>query len=372
MVQTLITPDPTRTSSGLTADDLLHDKIQSFSLLRRPKQTDYAILKQMFYAMIGRTGPSARRKFAILLAHNPYTPRQLLLFLALESIDVATPILMYSPALSERDLIAIAERKGSDHACIIARRDNLTPRVATALMDLGGEVAETLRRNKSAPELPRLEVGREAPSKPEKPLETSQTIKRVKTIPSKPIASSESTDATSKLLDLAGKSGRLGRRLPETPQKADWLSPAATGRAMLEAARSGRTVEFCLSVERATGLASGKLARVIRDEDAGILASLFHLMRLPKDKSARLLLMLCPKTGRSVEVFRKVMDRFDGLDDKAALAYFKAMEPDFKIAVSRHHIVEPMPEYMPMLRQRRTQINRLARQADASPMQQAS
>lgn len=79
------------------------------------------------------------------------TPRDLALALADDEPPVAAPILQFSEALTEDDLVDLTGRKGDQHRVAIARRESLGERVTEALVDHGGaEVLETVTLNRGA------------------------------------------------------------------------------------------------------------------------------------------------------------------------------------------------------------------------------
>ncbi|MEM6490950.1 MAG: DUF2336 domain-containing protein, partial [Pseudomonadota bacterium] len=74
-----------------------------------------------------------RRALAEKLAQAPNAPRELVVFLANDAIEVAYPVLMRSTVLDEGDLIEIARLRTMQHRLAIAARDDVTAAVAEAL-----------------------------------------------------------------------------------------------------------------------------------------------------------------------------------------------------------------------------------------------
>ena len=85
-----------------------------------------------------------RRALAITLKASPVLPRDVALKLARDMESIAMPVLNFSPAFTEEDLIDIARTGGPVRQEAIAKRFNLPASVASALVDLGSEEAVRL------------------------------------------------------------------------------------------------------------------------------------------------------------------------------------------------------------------------------------
>jgi uncharacterized protein (DUF2336 family) len=88
--------------------------------------------------------PLVRRVLAESVKLAPDLPRDILLALARDTAQVATPILEHSRLLSEDDLLPIVQRGSPAHRYAIAGRRSISSRVATALCR-GGQRAVILR-----------------------------------------------------------------------------------------------------------------------------------------------------------------------------------------------------------------------------------
>lgn len=85
-----------------------------------------------------------RRALAITLKASPVLPRDVALKLARDVESIATPVLNFSPAFSDEDLIDIARTGGAARQEAIAKRHNLPASVASVLTDVGCEEAVRL------------------------------------------------------------------------------------------------------------------------------------------------------------------------------------------------------------------------------------
>lgn len=73
------------------------------------------------------------------IATSPVAPRGILLILAQDDLDVASPILRLSPALTDEDLVDVARRCGPAHMGAIAERPKLSIRVTDVLVLRGDD-----------------------------------------------------------------------------------------------------------------------------------------------------------------------------------------------------------------------------------------
>src|SRR6201996_874044 len=80
-----------------------------------------------------------RRALAVTLKASPVLPRDVALKLARDIDSIAAPVLNFSPAFSDEDLIDIARTGGAARQEAIAKRHNLPAAVASALADVGCE-----------------------------------------------------------------------------------------------------------------------------------------------------------------------------------------------------------------------------------------
>ena len=127
---------------------LLIAAVQQFCDIKRPTGEDTEIFRELFYQLIDGCGRSDRRAISAALARAPYCPRPILIYLALESPDIAAPILLFSQALNETDIVTLANRFPKEHLKILCRRLTLTETGARALARFGGaECAELLAQN---------------------------------------------------------------------------------------------------------------------------------------------------------------------------------------------------------------------------------
>ncbi len=100
--------------------------------LREEEQLNELINQLMF-----NSSPQVRAHLVKKFVDVSRMPRLIATNLAQDSIDIARPVLVSSPALSDEDLIRIVEEKGTDHAEAVALRVQVSEAVADALVTTG-------------------------------------------------------------------------------------------------------------------------------------------------------------------------------------------------------------------------------------------
>lgn len=92
-----------------------------------------------------------RQELASRMAPSDQAPEKLIRQLAGDEIDVASPVLTFSPILSDEDLVEIAHEKSQSHMLAISRRERLSEKVTDVLVERGDEhVAREVARNEGA------------------------------------------------------------------------------------------------------------------------------------------------------------------------------------------------------------------------------
>jgi len=112
------------------AERLFRAAVSAFCALTRPSRRDALQLDDLSLPLFEFVSVETRRYVAAALSECQIAPRGLVRLLAEQSIDVAAPILMRSPILSDAELIAIVGSHGATHARAIARRTDLAPAIA--------------------------------------------------------------------------------------------------------------------------------------------------------------------------------------------------------------------------------------------------
>src|SRR5579862_3647884 len=95
---------------------------------------------------------AARAELSRRLAHSTNAPHKVVRMLAFDdSIEVASPVLQFSPRLDAKSLIANIRTKSQPHLLAIARRDSVPTEVTDELVTRGNrEVVQSVVANEGA------------------------------------------------------------------------------------------------------------------------------------------------------------------------------------------------------------------------------
>lgn len=109
------------------------------------------ILGEIFLFLARQAERDIRKALATRLAHADWAPAALVNVLALDEIEIAAPILASSPVLRDDDLLQILIEASLDHQVAVARRPNISGRIADAVIDRGvPAVLTALATNRTA------------------------------------------------------------------------------------------------------------------------------------------------------------------------------------------------------------------------------
>ncbi|WP_378943706.1 DUF2336 domain-containing protein [Mesorhizobium sp. ANAO-SY3R2] len=109
---------------------LFRAAVTAFCALPRPSRREISQLEDLTLPLFDQVSVEARRFVAAALSDNEYAPLGLIRRLCDESVDIAAPLLVRSPLLSDVTLIALIGRHGLPHARAIARRPGLNKTIA--------------------------------------------------------------------------------------------------------------------------------------------------------------------------------------------------------------------------------------------------
>ncbi|MFN8704494.1 MAG: DUF2336 domain-containing protein [Rhodospirillales bacterium] len=136
---------PARAQIGNQLGEILADAPSAFD------PSAFQIAADIVRHLIRETEAEIRQRLAESLAANPDAPRDLVLALANDEIQIACPLLTMSAALNDADLIEIIRQRGSAHSLAIAAREEIGAGVSAALVETGdADVMAELLANRSA------------------------------------------------------------------------------------------------------------------------------------------------------------------------------------------------------------------------------
>ena len=127
---------PMRVTDHQTKDDMLILATNRFCDLDTHSRLTMEQYSEAFNLLIGQVSKATRQIVARRLAHSSFTPRSVALYLSMEPISVAMPIVAHSEVLGQLDLLRIIDRMGLDHARAAASRLDIGPSLVKALKEL--------------------------------------------------------------------------------------------------------------------------------------------------------------------------------------------------------------------------------------------
>src|SRR5262249_15168978 len=118
----------------------------------RLQELQISVLDDVLVRLIERIEPGALAQLSASLAQLQTAPTETLRSLAShENPAVATPLLLKSPAISQRDLEAIATSRGEQHVFAISSRNKIDQSLTDILLKRGGRnVHRALAKNPGA------------------------------------------------------------------------------------------------------------------------------------------------------------------------------------------------------------------------------
>lgn len=330
-MQAALQDHPLKSVYRLERESTLLHATREFVSLERPSTKDVARYRELFYPLCLKASKPERATISGLLATFDYAPRPIVLFLALDDIQIARPCLLHSAVLSERDLTELTTKGLPLHLQEIAKRNDLTSGVVSALLRVDDD-AQTLYslllQNQSlAGKFDIQTLMRRAMLAPV-PVQEVETR-----IPELPVWTmidpAKTEDLSEALLSLASMGGKSGRgssaKLPEIQPQA---SAEIIGH-LIGHARAHDHDGFCHVVQRLCQIGRHQTQSAITSGDAGFLAVVLKANGIPQAVSARILLMLVPDIGRNVALFKRILERFRSMEASECRSYLETRGADF-------------------------------------------
>ncbi|KQY91302.1 DUF2336 domain-containing protein [Brevundimonas sp. Root1423] len=109
------------------------------------------VLSEIFLTLARQAEREVRKVLSEKLAHADWAPAALVNVLALDEIEIARPVLASSPILQDDDLLRVMVEASLEHQIAIARRPQISGRVADAVIERGEPAVLTaLATNRTA------------------------------------------------------------------------------------------------------------------------------------------------------------------------------------------------------------------------------
>lgn len=305
--------------------------------------------KEAFYALVGTVKQQTLGEVSGLLSANPFSPKEAILYLATESIDIARPILRRSQVLNQLDMIGLVEKCSLEHISVLATRTDLGPSVEKCMRRLNNH---TLNINLDRRPMASDGVsGKSAAKMFERITSTStQSALGVKDVPVAKIEKELPTQIAKKstqqsLLDAAARGGRLPGQPPSTQSKAKRISaPRSTvlksnfGTSMERAALTRSRQAMASLMQQRFGLTLETCHTVLADKTGDTLAVLMKSADLNDALANRISLLTFPNVGLSVHNTKRAMRYYAKLDTASCLEAM-AQWPKQKNAATQHEAI---------------------------------
>jgi hypothetical protein len=252
--------------------------------------------------LIDETDIASRAAVAERLARHPEAPRSIVLQLARDVLDVAEPILRYSPCLTPADCAAIAGERGPSYGDLIAERGkpprSAGPLPSTPPAQLAAQAAKTLP--KAPPEWdlePELDPKSWLPPKPQP--EPAPV----------PMADARADAGPDELCELFFAAGSPERRLilmmldyvPADPRAPPSILQRTDIWRIESSALAHNSGAVVREIEQALGVSAALARRIVNDELGEPIVVAAKAMNLPNDVVQRMLLFMNPAVGQSID-----------------------------------------------------------------------
>jgi len=320
---------PSRNQSSLV------DLSKGFALLSRPSQRDISLFQEQFYTLILNTTSVERKEVAQTISTSAYTPKPLIIFMAMQEIAIAQSPLLYSPVLQPTDLNLIIEKSSTEQAKIIARRSNLDVTNVKALLkqdNVAEQIKTILLKNEAILENSEILAILENTHLSDGWDTAEQEITNVQSLNITQVKRSKpSKDLSETLLNLANRGGKLRRKPVGKPVKSaqSVITLSQMESQLLANMREKNLKSFATSIQHFCGLKKQITFQILKKQDAGMLATLLRALEITDISAARLLLMANLDIGRNAQIFKVVMDKYKNLDYSECISYYEKLGADF-------------------------------------------
>ena len=347
---------PMRVTDHQTKDDMLILATNRFCDLDTHSRLTMEQYSEAFNLLIGQVSKATRQIVARRLAHSSFTPRSVALYLAMEPISVAMPIVAHSEVLGQLDVLRIIDRMGLDHARAAAGRLDIGPSLVRALKELDDEqvmialedndalLGNLEQRNvdalfaqieNSQTEISlalanqrieqiaeteaELEEEIESPSLPETTILSEQQSEIL--AESTPATLPEATtaplnDAERALLAAAGRGNRTDLPAMAQPMENDFNF----GDAFEKVARAHSHQGMAVLMQKRFGLSLDTAQLVLQDRSGDTLAVLLSAAEVPAAQANRIQLLTHPTVGLSSHNALRAVRFYAQLNTESSLA----------------------------------------------------
>ncbi|MEP4343965.1 MAG: hypothetical protein ABJ042_18355, partial [Lentilitoribacter sp.] len=110
--------------------------VASLDDLRKPNPAESRKFGELFIPLFKAAPIETQRRASSSLSRCPFVPANVCEFLSLQSLEISAPFLSHSPSLTNAILCYVIAKSDTEHARIIAKRQELNKRVVQSLLSL--------------------------------------------------------------------------------------------------------------------------------------------------------------------------------------------------------------------------------------------
>lgn len=274
---------------------LLLEATKQFCNERQHNKPDAANqFKQLFYSLINETSVEMRKLISSRLARNPFTPRTVAYCLAMDVLEVAAPFLLISPVLWEKDLLQLVEKLDVSYLSIVARRSDVTPRIAQALTNRGDKLTCQILIRNPVLNLNRIQSVQSQSDKISSVPKTQDSIANPK--------------SSAELLELANASGKIGRKNTPSVDHSD-QSKTIFHRLMAHA-KSGSTTQFAQVISDAIDMPLYGIEKIVRHKNSSSLAIFLRGMNFSRAEASQIIIANNNQAAKNISGLTDLMEQF--------------------------------------------------------------
>ena len=331
---------------------LLGEAARHFCGIQRPTHHDITMFRELFYQLVDGSDKSERRILAASLARNVYTPRTILLYLALDDYDIAAPILLFCEALNEMDIKGLAIRLGQPSLEILCRRASLTVESVRSLIAAGGtRCRDIIAKNPAL----KNDAGIQALLAGQEPLEVEEVLVETRmdhlamasqAAEPKAVPASAPLEAATPaprpapqqtLTELAARGGRLGREAAAQPRQAASTFDAAKPLEpqLVKAARAGDRQQMAAAMEAWCDLPAKSSLAILEKGGAAELIVLFKGIGLSDLGTVQCLLQLDAQVARNINAYNEAKARLATLDVQACRRFVESLGANLRKSAAK-------------------------------------
>ncbi len=282
-------------------DRLFRAAVSAYCALPRPSRRETLQLEDLVLPLFASVSAESRRYVAAVLSELPNPPATLVRRLCEEPVDVAAPLLIRSPALSDIDLLAIISRHGLSHARAIARRKVLNPAIASLVRAL-----DRPARAEDAPPPPSEPAEVDIPEEKQIPAMADPEL------PPEPIeepASSHAEAVRNRLRAMMLPAGDRGPR-GMAPEEEQLPRPAAYGR-LRATALTGNPAFFQTALADALGIGFRQAKAIATASTYTDLVLALRALEIDTEGALLVVLAVYPSMFGHAESVRLFVERYE-------------------------------------------------------------